>query len=519
MITICDDLRKSILQAAIQGKLTKQLPEDGNAEELYKQIQEEKQRLIKEGKIKKEKSLPEITEDDMPFEIPENWKWVKLSDIAFITKLAGFEYTQYIAPNISSSGIPLIKGKNIQDGKLVINFESFIPEKISNELERSKIRRKCLLTPYVGTIGNIAIFNEDFPAHLGSNVGKIEIYGSSVIEEYVYYFLQSDIGYKELTKHKKATAQESISIEAIRDVYIPIMPILEQKRIVTKIDELMSLIDKMEKTEKAITKLYDEFPNDMKSSLLQAAIQGKLTEQLPEDGNAEDLYEKIKAEKQRLIKEGKIKKDKNESYIFRRDNSHYEKQGNIESCINDEFPFEIPDNWKWVRLKDIVFNNGQITPCEPFSYIDIGSIDNIHHKLNDMENIIEPDKAPSRARKIVAKGDIIYSTVRPYLHNMCIIDRDFTHTPIASTGFAVMSCFEGIHNRYLFYFLLSPDFDAYANSTENAKGVAYPAINDTKLYQALVPLPPLEEQKRIVTKLNQLLSSCDSLSEIEEHQG
>ena len=136
-----------------------------------------------------------------------------------------------------------------------------------------------------------------------------------------------------------------------------------------------------------------------------------------------------------------------------------------------------------------------------------------------MENIIEPDKAPSRARKIVAKGDIIYSTVRPYLHNMCIIDRDFSHTPIASTGFAVMSCFGGINNRYLFYFLLSPDFDAYANSTENAKGVAYPAINDTKLYQSLVPLPPLEEQKRIVTKLNQLLSLCDSLSEIEEQRG
>ena len=232
----------------------------------------------------------------------------------------------------------------------------------------------------------------------------------------------------------------------------------------------------------------------LRNRILDAAIRGKLTEQLPEDGNAEDLHKEIQQEKQNLIKEGKIKEEKL-----------------LPKISDSDIPFDIPENWVWVRLKDIVFNNGQITPCEPFSYIDIGSIDNIHHKLNDMENIIEPDKAPSRARKIVAKDDIIYSTVRPYLHNMCIIDRDFSHTPIASTGFAVMSCFEGINNRYLFYFLLSPDFDAYANSTENAKGVAYPAINDAKLYQALVPLPPLAEQERIVTKLDSLLTLVDNL--------
>lgn len=191
--------------------------------------------------------------------------------------------------------------------------------------------------------------------------------------------------------------------------------------------------------------------------------------------------------------------------------SHYEKLGNSELCIDDEILFDIADNWKWVRLKDIVFNNGQITPCKPFSYIDIGSIDNVHNKLNDNENVIEPDKAPSRARKVVMRGDIIYSTVRPYLHNICIIDKEFSHPAIASTGFAVMSCFEGINNRYLFFYLLSPDFDAYANSSENAKGVAYPAINDAKLYQALVPLPPLAEQERIVTKLDSLLTLVDNL--------
>ena len=160
-----------------------------------------------------------------------------------------------------------------------------------------------------------------------------------------------------------------------------------------------------------------------------------------------------------------------------------------------------------MRLGEIVYNHGQMTPNEDFCYIDIGSIDNINQKLNNNEVIIHANIAPSRARKIVKKGDILYATVRPYLHNMCIVDRDFSKTPIASTGFAVMTCYNELSNRYLFYHLLSPDFDIYANNLENSKGVAYPAINDTKLYNAIIPLPPFEEQKRIVDKIEKLLSN------------
>lgn len=177
----------------------------------------------------------------------------------------------------------------------------------------------------------------------------------------------------------------------------------------------------------------------------------------------------------------------------------YEKVGTQEPvCIADEVPFEIPETWEWARLGKIVYNRGQITPSTLFCYIDIGSIDNENQKLNPAETIITPDKAPSRARKAVEKGDILYSTVRPYLHNMCIVDREFTHIPIASTGFAVMTCHDGILNSYLFYYLMAPAFDAYANNTDNAKGVAYPAINDERLYKALIPIPPIAEQYRIV---------------------
>ena len=242
------NLQKSVLQLAIQGRLVPQCPEEGNAEDLYKQIQAEKQNLIKAGKIKRTKNLPLISDDDIPYKFPDTWKICYIDDIAFVTKLAGFEYTKNIAPNLTLEGIPLFKGKNVQNGKLVFEFESYIPEKISDDLPRSQINTKCLLTPYVGTIGNIAIFNGEFKAHLGSNVGKIELFNEKrnlILEEYVLYYLRSDIGYQELTKFKKATAQESISIDAIRNVIIAIPPLAEQKRIVAKLEEILPLCDKL----------------------------------------------------------------------------------------------------------------------------------------------------------------------------------------------------------------------------------------------------------------------------------
>ena len=193
----------------------------------------------------------------------------------------------------------------------------------------------------------------------------------------------------------------------------------------------------------------------------------------------------------------------------------YEKIGKEVRCIADEIPFEIPDSWEWVRLRTIVYNHGQKTPQSDFCYIDIGSIDNQNQCLNSQENIVSAHKAPSRARRIVEYGDILYSTVRPYLHNMCIVNRTFSKDVIASTGFAVLTCFDGVDNNFLFRYMMSPFFDSYANSTDISKGIAYPAINDEKLYNAFIPLPPLAEQKNIVAKIEELLPHIEEYGKAE----
>ena len=248
-----DRLKKSILQEAIEGRLVPQDPNDEPASVLLNRIREEKKRLYKAGLLKKKEIIErEIYEDEVPFTLPDGWLWTKIDNVAFVTKLAGFEYTKYIADNLvpKENGIPLFKGKNVQNGKIVYEFEAYIPVELSNELKRSQINKKCLLTPYVGTIGNIGIHDKSGVYHLGSNVGKIEFYNGdnlNILEEYVKYYLMSSYGYDELTKYKKATAQESISIEAIRDVFLPLPPLAEQHRIVEKIEEVFKEIDKLKK--------------------------------------------------------------------------------------------------------------------------------------------------------------------------------------------------------------------------------------------------------------------------------
>lgn len=496
MAGIAEQLRQVVLQAAIQGKLTEQLPEDGNARDLLAEIQSEKAILIAEKKIKKEKSLMPIAEDSVPFEIPRSWKWTYLQNIVNIRSASRVHQSDW-----KKSGVPFYRAREIvklsKNG--FVDNELFVDEELYNKYasEDDVPVEGDLMVSGVGTLGASYIVKDtDKFYYKDASVLCFEN-RFGVYPAYLRLLMETPLMMSQIyASEAYGTTVATLTMDRAYAFVLPLPPLAEQHRIVARVEELMAKIDELEKVENELNALHKAFPGDMKAALLQAAMQGKLTEQLPEDGNAEDLLKSIEAEKGKLIAEKKIKKQKA-----------------LEPIADDEIPFEIPDNWKWNRLRNLVYNRGQKTPVKEFSYIDIGSIDNIHQRLNDNETIIPAAEAPSRARKIVGLGDILYSTVRPYLHNACIIDKNFRAEPIASTGFAVLTCYKGVNSKYLLYYMLSPAFDQYANATDNAKGVAYPAINDEKLYKAVVPLPPLAEQQRIVERLDKLLPLCDSLEE------
>ena len=484
---LADKLRKSVLQSAIQGKLTEQLATDDKVEDLLQAIKEEKELLIKEKKIKKQKPLPEITEDEIPFAIPENWKWVRISDIS--------NSVQYgVNTSAKSHGkIRLVRISDIQNNEIIWENVPYCDEDESI-LDLYGLKNDDILFARTGgTVGKSVIAKNVLPNTVFAGYLIRLNYNRLINSSYLKYFMESNLYWKQITKGTTITAQPNCNGQTLFKMIIPLPPLAEQKRIVEKLDNVLANIDELKANEEKLSILQKNFPDKLKKSILQSAIQGKLTEQLATDDNVEDLLQAIKEEKERLIKEKKIKKQKP-----------------LPEITEEEIPFEIPENWKWVRLGEVMIERGQKKPDKNFSYIDIGSIDNKKNKLGECK-ILSPEKAPSRARKLVNIGDIIYSTVRPYLLNTCIIDRIINPKPIVSTGFAVITTNNIDINKYIFKVLLSPMFNDYANDRENAKGVAYPAINDTKLKMAIIPLPPLAEQKRIVEKLDKLLADIEEL--------
>ncbi len=241
----------------------------------------------------------------------------------------------------------------------------------------------------------------------------------------------------------------------------------------------------------------------LRELILELAVRGKLVPQDPTDEPASVLLERIAAEKAELIKQGKIKKSKNYDLI-----SDLEKN------------FDIPNNWLWVRINELGHDLGQKKPDTEFTYIDVGSIDKTLGKIQSPSMITASD-APSRARKIVKEGTVIYSTIRPYLLNIAVVDSDINPQPIASTAFAILHPFKGVSSHYIYYFLRSPLFVNYVESVQT--GIAYPAINDKQFFSGVFPLPPEKEQQRIVVKVNELMALCDQLesetdASIEAHQ-
>ena len=486
-----EQLKASILQYAIQGKLVEQRAEEGTGEELFQEIERKREVLIKEKIIKKDKRTNSIINfQEVPFDIPENWMWVTLGSI--LNKLTDGTHK---TPKYTSTGVKFVSVKDMSNGFLSLENTKYISEEEHKELyARCNPEKGDLILSKVGTTGVPAIVDTTEPFSLFVSVALLKFDCKCIDIKFLYYMLMSPLVQAQATENTRGVGNKNWVLDAIASTMVVLPPLVEQKRIVAKIEEVLPYVDRYADAYEKLEQFNAKFPEDMKKSVLQYAIQGKLVEQRPEEGTAEELYRQIQVEKQKLIKAGKIKKEKP-----------------LPEIAEDEIPFDIPESWKWVRIGALTYNWGQKTPDSRFCYIDVGSVNNTSHTLNKENTVVEAKDASSRAKKIVKKGDVIFATIRPYLKNICIIDKKFPCEPIASTAFAVMHCPEGLLNKYLYYYLLSPTFMRFANARDKAKGVAYPAIGEKDFFNGIIALPPVAEQKRIVAKLEEILPLCERL--------
>ena len=358
-------LKNSILQMAVQGKLVPQDPNDEPASVLLERIRKEKEQLIKEGKIKKEKNPsyifrgadnlpyekvgknePVCIADEVPFEIPESWEWARLGTI--LHKLSDGTHSR---PQYVPSGIPFISVKDVSGGKLDFSDCKYITEEEHRELySRCNPERGDILLTKVGTTGIPVIVDTTDEFSLFVSVALLKFNQELLFNEYLVCLINSPLVQKQAEENTRGVGNKNWVMRDIANTLIVIPPLLEQQRIVSKLQEILSFADNYAQAYSKAEELNKSFPELLKKSILQEAVQGKLVPQDPSDEPASVLLERIRAEKEQLIKAGKIKRDKHESVIFRRDNSHYEKRGSEEVCIDDEIPFEIPENWCWARM-------------------------------------------------------------------------------------------------------------------------------------------------------------------------
>lgn len=481
------ELKNSILQLAIQGRLVEQRPEEGTAEELYKQIQAEKQALIKAGKLKKEKPLPEITEDEMPFEIPESWKWVRLGSIG--------DWAAGSTPprtNLAFYGgnIPWLKTGDLNDSII-----DQVPETITElALEKTSVRLNpvgsVLMAMYGATIGKLGIISVPMTTNQACCAC---IPHRGIYNLYLFYFLLAQR--RTFIKKGEGGAQPNISKEKIIDSVFTLPPVGEQRRIVAKIEELLPLIDRYEQAWNRLEDFNKRFPMDLQKSILQLAIQGKLVPQRPEEGTGEELYQQIQAEKQALSKAGKLKKEKL-----------------LPEITEAEIPFEIPESWKWVRLgsiSDKLTDGSHNPPPNTGVGYPVISAKNVKNGLISFENVERyADEAgfnKENPRTNITYGDIIMGIIGGSIGNVGV----YLHREkvIAQRSIAIIHVL--IDAAYLISILRCPYIQTYIHAV--AAGSAQGGVYLGTLSNLLIPLPPLAEQRRIVAKLEELSPLCERL--------
>ena len=509
-------LKNSILQMAVQGKLVPQDPNDEPASVLLERIRAEKERLINEKKIKREKNPSVIFKgadntpyekigdevrslaDEVPFDIPDSWEWVRLGTVIELQSGQDMTPDKY---NDCGKGIPYITGaSNIENGIVLINRWT--------EYGRAFAYCGDILLTCKGTVGTMAVLQEP-QVHIARQIMAIR----PISELYVPYI---QLVLDTLVENLKAAAKSMIPGIAREDVLqslFPVPPVSEQKRIVQKVSDLSPCLEQYAAADTKLLSLNTAFPEALKKSILQEAVQGKLVSQDPSDEPAEALLERIRAEKQRLIKEGKIKKDKHESIIFRRDNSHYEKRGSEEVCIDEEISFEIPENWAWARLSSFgVFNSGK-TPSMSNPQFWNGNIPWVTSK--DMKRPVITDsemhisELAASSMQLYPAGTLLLvarSGILKRLLPLCKLGIDST----INQDIKAFSLYDIEVSEWLFYGIKA--FEPYILKELVKSVTTVESLKFDEFAAMLIPVPPLSEQRRIIAAIKTAMNLLTPLS-------
>ena len=515
-------LKNSILQWAIQGKLVPQDPNDEPASVLLEKIRQEKERLIKEKKIKRDKNASIIyrgednsyyekmlatgevkcIDEEIPFEIPQGWEWCRVSSLFQINPKVVAE------DNTSAAFIPMeaisagygseFRYYEKEWGEIKSGYTAFA----DNDIAFAKI------TPCFQNRKS-AIF-EGLPNGIGAGTTELKIlrtYGETINRWFVLYFLESPYFIDEAT-FKGTANQQRIIVGYLENKLFPLPPLAEQERIVDKIGLVMPIIDKYSKSQELLDKMNVELNECLKKSVLQEAIQGKLVPQIAEEGTAHELLEQIKAKKLKLVKEGKLKKSAlNDSVIFRGDdNKYYEQIGEKCNDITDEVPFDLPYNWCWCRFSNIVsitigktpargeqtyWINGKYNWVSISDMVDGGSISTTKEKVSDLA-VKEVFSAP-----ISEKGSLLMS-FKLSIGKTSILDIDAYHNE------AIITIRPAIDKEYAMRNYLFKVLPLIANLGQSKDAIKGKTLNSKSLSNLLIPLPPLQEQQRIIEQMNRL---------------
>ena len=486
---LAEDLKKAVLQAAMQGKLTKQLETDSSVDELLKKIADEKAKLIEEGKIKKEKPIPPLDIANLSFDLPISWKWVQMNEV-FYKITDGTHKT----PKYTSAGIPFVSVKNCSSGVLDLSNTKFISEKEHKELySRCNPEKGDLLITKVGTTGVPVKIDTDIVFDLFVSVALLKFSHNLLNIDYLYYALQSPDVYEQVKLNTKGIGNKNWVLDDIKATVFPLPPIEEQQRIVEKLNQILPLIDEYGKEEDELITLCQKFPEEMKKSVLQSAMQGKLTKQLETDSSVDELLKNL---------------------IF---------DPKLSDISEDEIPNDIPEYWRWVRIGNL----GKTCGTDSFSDGPFGSNLKKEHQIlrpevriiqlsnigetgwrNENEKYTSYQHLTTISRCEVNPGDFVIAKMMPA--GRAIIVPDLGTKICLGSDAVKFVCNDVLNKDYILYALRSCSFLNQVYGEVHGITRVRTSLNKLKTY--MLPIPPIEEQQRIVEKLNQILPIIDSMA-------